>query len=229
MLNFHQSLSHSPNLSPQTIHWTEPQTFRKPFPKLMEVFTLESDWLAPNHPIPNAKFPPITEPFPKHFPLTLPQTNLQTIPQTIHSTDPQPFPKWFPKLMEISTLESYLLAPNQRMPNAKFPPITALLNRSTYHKIANGFPTTLSPNHMDTPYQWISLLLMRRQCCSSNIFKNNRFFLLYTNYQRLMQRIKFTWTIHSFYCYYLNYDTLTVNMMFASNLYIFASDYKFHQ
>ena len=42
--------------------------------------------------------------------------------------------------MEISTLESYSLAPNQRMPNAKFPPITALLNRSTYHKSAKGSP-----------------------------------------------------------------------------------------
>ena len=42
-------------------------------------------------------------------------------------------------------LESDWLAPHHPIPNAKFPPITALLNRSTYYNSAKGFLTTLSP------------------------------------------------------------------------------------
>ena len=40
--------------------------------------------------------------------------------------------------MEISMLESDWLTPHHPILNAKFPPITALLNRSTYHKSAKG-------------------------------------------------------------------------------------------
>ena len=46
----------------------------------------------------------------------------------------------FPKLMEISMLESDWLAPHHPILNAKFSPITAFLNRSTYHKGAKGSP-----------------------------------------------------------------------------------------
>ena len=38
--------------------------------------------------------------------------------------------------MEISILESNWLAPHHPILNAKFSPITAFLNRSTYHKSA---------------------------------------------------------------------------------------------
>ena len=41
-----------------------------------------------------------------------------------------PVPKDFPKL------DPDCLAPHHPIPNAKFPPITALLNRPTYHKSA---------------------------------------------------------------------------------------------
>ena len=40
------------------------------------------------------------------------------------------------------------------IPNAKFLPITAMLNRPTYHKSAK----VLSPNLSGTPIQWISWL-----------------------------------------------------------------------
>ena len=40
------------------------------------------------------------------------------------------------------------------IPNAKFPPITTMLNRPTYHKSAKA----LSPNFMGTPNRWISWL-----------------------------------------------------------------------
>ena len=42
--------------------------------------------------------------------------------------------------MGISILKSAWLAPYHPIPNAKFPPITALLNRSIYHKSAKGSP-----------------------------------------------------------------------------------------
>ena len=38
-------------------------------------------------------------------------------------------------------LKSDWLAPYYLIPNAKFPLITALLNRSTYHKSAKGSPS----------------------------------------------------------------------------------------
>ena len=44
--------------------------------------------------------------------------------------------------MEICMLESYWLAPHHPILNAKFSPITAFLNRSTYHKSAKGSPSS---------------------------------------------------------------------------------------
>ena len=47
---------------------------------------------------------------------------------------PQDFPQDFPKL------DPDWLAPNHPIPNAKCPPITALLNMPTYHKSAKVSP-----------------------------------------------------------------------------------------
>ena len=42
--------------------------------------------------------------------------------------------------MVISMVESDWLALYHSIPNVKFPPITALLNRSTYHESTKGSP-----------------------------------------------------------------------------------------
>ena len=59
-----------------------------------------------------------------------------------HNTYPflEVLPKVLPEPMEISMLKSDWLAPYHPIPNTKFPPITDLLNRSTYHKSAKGSP-----------------------------------------------------------------------------------------
>ena len=102
---------------------------RKIFPQ--DFPELDPDWLSPHHPIPNAKFPPITvflklafcaPPFParishKNFPQDFP-------PRISCKIFPQDFPK----------LDPDWLAPHHPIPSAKFPPITAQLNRPTYHK-----------------------------------------------------------------------------------------------
>ena len=88
MLNFHQSLpflnwlfpfsfscKNFPQDFPATIsHKIFPQEFparfsRKIFPQ--DFPELDPDWLAPHHPIPNAKFPPITAFLKLAFPLLL--------------------------------------------------------------------------------------------------------------------------------------------------------------
>ena len=56
---------------------------------------------------------------------------------------PQEFPtrisrKIFPQ--EFPELDPDWLAPHHPIPNAKFPPITALLNRTTYHKRSKVSP-----------------------------------------------------------------------------------------
>ena len=95
------------------------RNFPQDFPKL------DPDRLAPHHPIPNAKLPPITAflklafshpPFPTRF-------SRKNFPQDFPELDPD----W--------------LAPHHPIPNAKFPPITAFvkaigfLPSSIYHKI----------------------------------------------------------------------------------------------
>ena len=111
-------------------------------------------WLATHHPIPNAKFPPITAFFKLAFPL---HPVLQDFPARIshkifpqdfparfsHKNFPQDFPtrishKIFPQ--DFPKLDTDWLAPHHPIPNAKFPPITALLNMATYHKSAKVFP-----------------------------------------------------------------------------------------
>ena len=122
--------------------------FPQYFPKL------DPDWLVPHHPIPNGKFPPVTaflklafspspcptrfshKIFPQEFPTRIshkqfPQTfptniSLQDFPANISC---KIFPQDFPEL-----------DPDWLAPNAKFPPITALLNRPTYHKSAKVSP-----------------------------------------------------------------------------------------
>ena len=80
--------------------------------------------MAPHHPIPNAKFLPITAFLKLAFPL-LPVP--QDIPAIIsHEIFPQDFPE----------LDPDWLAPHHPIPNVKFPPITALVNMPTYHKSA---------------------------------------------------------------------------------------------
>ena len=52
--------------------------------------------------------------------------------------------------MEISMVESDWLAPYHLIPNAKFPPIAAFLNRSTYHtyhKSAKASPPPCPKSH----------------------------------------------------------------------------------
>ena len=128
-----------------------PLDFPADFPKLYP------DWLAPCHPIPNAKFPPITalnwlftlHPVPQDFPARFSSKNFpQEFPTRIsHKIFPQDFPapcptrfscKIFPK--EFPELDPDWLAPHHPVPKAKFPPITALLNRPTYHKSAKVSP-----------------------------------------------------------------------------------------
>ena len=59
------------------------------------------------------------QPFPIEYPTTFPAAFAAAFPTA--------FPVEFPKL------DADWLAPRHNIPNAKFPPITALLNRSTYH------------------------------------------------------------------------------------------------
>ena len=118
--------------------------FSQDFPEL------DPDWLAPHHPIPNAKFPPITAflkfafsppPCPtrfscKNFPQDFPAgISPQDSPTRISRKN---FQQYFPEL------DPDWLAPHHPIPNAKFPPITALLNRPTYHKSANVSPPPFS-------------------------------------------------------------------------------------
>ena len=67
---------------------------------------------------------------------------------------PQEFPTRFSHkiLQDFAELDPDWLAPHHPIPNAKFPPITALLNRPIYHKRSKVSPT-LSPNLMGTPNQ----------------------------------------------------------------------------
>ena len=103
-----------------------PQDFPARFPEL------DPDWLAPHHPIPNAKFPPITAFFKFDFPL-------HPAPQDFATRF---FSKIFCKnfLQDFPELDPDWLTPHHPISNAKFPPITALLNRPTYHKSAKVSP-----------------------------------------------------------------------------------------
>ena len=137
MLNFHQSLPFLNWLFPLLLVPQDFPTnishkiFLQDFPKLIP------DWLALHHPIPNAKFPPITAflklafsppPCPARFSCKI---------------FPQEFPTRFSHkifLQDFPELDPDWLVSHHPIPNAKFPPITALLNRPTYHKSAKVSP-----------------------------------------------------------------------------------------
>ena len=60
-----------------------------------------------------------------------------------HKDFPQEFPTKISRkifLQDFPELDPDWLAPHHPIPNAKFPPITALLNRPTYHKSAKVSP-----------------------------------------------------------------------------------------
>ena len=122
-------------------HKIFPQEVPKTFSRnnfLQDFPELDTDWLAPHHPIPNDKFQPITvflklaftsppfrtriscKIFPQEFPARFSRNN---------------FPQDFPEL------DTDWLSPHHPILNAKFPPITAFL------KLAFSpppFPTTIS-------------------------------------------------------------------------------------
>ena len=77
--------------------------------------------------------------FPQKFPTRLfCKDFLQELPARFsHKIFPQDFPK----------LDPDWLAPHYPIPNAKFPPITALLNRPTYHKSAKVSPQPFPKSH----------------------------------------------------------------------------------
>ena len=137
--DFPTRISHK--IFPQDFHTRfSHKIFTQDFPKL------DPDWLAPHYPIPNAKFPPITAflklffsppPCParishKNFPQDFSRKNFpQDFPTTISR---KIFPQDFPEL------DPDWLASHHPIPNAKFPPITALLNRPTDHKRSKVSP-----------------------------------------------------------------------------------------
>ena len=148
MINFHQSLPF--------LNWLFPllpvpqdfptrfshKIFQQEFPTgfSCKIFPqdfpeLDPDWLAPHHPIPNAKFPQITVFLKLAFPL-LP------VPQDFPARfSCKIFPQDFPKL------DPDWLANHHPIPNAKFSPITALLNMPTYHKSAKVSPPPFPQSH----------------------------------------------------------------------------------
>ena len=109
---------------------------RKIFPQ--DFPELDPDWLSPHHPIPNAKFPPITA----FLKLTFTPPPFPT--RISHKILPQEFParfscKIFPQ--DFPELDTDWLASHHPIPNAKFPPITAFL-KLTFSP--PPFPATIS-------------------------------------------------------------------------------------
>ena len=88
---------------------------------------------------------PLHKNFPQDFPARIScKIFLQEFPSRFScKIFPQEFParfshKIFPQ--DFPELDPDWLAPHHPIPNAKFPPITALLNRPTYHKSAKVSP-----------------------------------------------------------------------------------------
>ena len=84
-------------------------------------------------------------PVPQDFPARFSHKNFpQDFPTRIScKIFPQEFPTRFSRknfLQDFPKLDPDWLAPHHPIPNAKFPPITALLNRPTYHKGAKVSP-----------------------------------------------------------------------------------------
>ena len=83
--------------------------------------------------------------FPLEFPARFSHKNFpQDFPERIsRKIFPQEFPTRFSRKnfpQDFPELDPDWLAPHHPIPNAKFPPITALLNRPTYHKRSKVSP-----------------------------------------------------------------------------------------
>ena len=89
--------------------------------------------------------------FPQDFPARISRKNFplparfsrKIFPRISRKIFPQEFPARFSCkifLQNFSKLDPDWLAPHHPIPNAKFPPITALLNRPTYHKRSKVSP-----------------------------------------------------------------------------------------
>ena len=146
-----------------------PKIFPQDFPP-MPRFSQRLDWLAPHHPIPNAKFPPITaflklafspphkisrkishKIFPQDFPTRrfshkISCTRISHFPTRFsHKNFPKIFPQDFPfPLQDFPKLDPDWLAPHHPIPNAKFPPITAFLKLAFSPPPPQDFPTRIS-------------------------------------------------------------------------------------
>ena len=79
--------------------------------------------------------------FPQEFPARFSRKNFpQQFPATISRNNfPQDFPATISRKI-FAELDPDWLAPHHPIPNAKFPPITGLLNRPTYHKRSKVSP-----------------------------------------------------------------------------------------
>ena len=106
---------------PATFPAAFPADFPTRFPKL------DTDWLAPHHPIPNDKLLSITAFLKKTF-------SPAPCPTEFPAAFSTEFPTRFPKM------DTDWLAPQHPIPNDKLPPITTLISRPTYHKSAKVFP-----------------------------------------------------------------------------------------
>ena len=115
-----------------------PQHFRKNFPQ-----EFPTRFSCKNFP----------QDFPARFPTRISQDFLQDFPRFSRKDFParrfsaRDFPQDFPARFsckifpqDFPKLDPDWLAPHHPIPNAKFPPITALLNRPTYHKSAKVSP-----------------------------------------------------------------------------------------
>ena len=111
-----------------------PKPFLKPIPKPIRKLLPEPFPDPLPKPIPKPFSQPITNQFPNPSPNHCLNHSLDPFSKPI----PVFIPKLFPELMEISILESGWLASNHPIPNTKFPPITAFLNRPSYHRSAEG-------------------------------------------------------------------------------------------
>ena len=83
--------------------------------------------------------------FPQEFPARFSRKNFpQDFPARISRNNfPQQFPARFSRNnfpQDFPELDPDWLAPHHPIPNAKFPPITGLLNRPTYHKRSKVSP-----------------------------------------------------------------------------------------
>ena len=142
--------NHSPNFCPtlsqtltQTLAWILVQTFAgSPAQTLAWTLALTHAWTLAWILAQTIAWT-VAHTLAKTLAQTLAQTLAHTFTQTLAQTLDQTLAQTLAK-MENSIIESDWLFPHHPIPNAKFPAITALLNRSTYHNSAKGSPTPCS-------------------------------------------------------------------------------------